>query len=51
MDKDISASEIRKAYLREWRAKNKDRVKQYNERYWQRKAEELQKKSRGGKNA
>lgn len=25
-------------YHREWRAKNKERVKEYNKRYWQRRA-------------
>ena len=38
----ITASEARKAYLKEWRLKNKDRVKQYNEAYWQRKAAQMQ---------
>ena len=30
-------------YAREWRAKNKDRVKANNDRYWARKAEQLAK--------
>ena len=28
------AREARAAYSRKWRAKNKDKVKQANERYW-----------------
>lgn len=32
------AREERNAYLREWRKKNKDKVKKYNEAYWERKA-------------
>ena len=28
----------RNAYAREWRAKNRDKVRQYNETYWERKA-------------
>lgn len=28
----------RNAYLREWRKKNKDKVKEINKRYWERKA-------------
>lgn len=29
----------RNAYAREWRANNRDKVRQYNEDYWTRKAE------------
>lgn len=32
------AREARNAYARAWRAKNRDKVKQYNETYWQKKA-------------
>lgn len=36
------AAEARRAYYRAWRATNKDKVRQYNERYWQRKAEQME---------
>lgn len=36
------AAEARRAYYRAWRAANKDKVRQYNERYWQRKAEQME---------
>lgn len=29
----------RNAYLRDWRANNRDKVRQYNQNYWARKAE------------
>ena len=32
------AREARNAYAREWRARNRDKVKKYNETYWQKKA-------------
>ncbi|EOU1151352.1 hypothetical protein ACSXCW_12530 [Clostridium perfringens] len=32
------AKEERNAYMREWRKKNKDRVKEYNSSYWERKS-------------
>ena len=32
------AREIQRQYLREWRRKNKDKVRKYNEAYWKRKA-------------
>ena len=32
------AREARNAYARAWRAANKDKVRQYNENYWQKKA-------------
>ena len=37
--KDEQARRLQREYLRNWRAKNKDKVKEYNERYWLRKAE------------
>lgn len=38
--KDLSdaAREARNAAARAWRKKNKDRVQEYNRRYWERKA-------------
>lgn len=32
------AREKKNAYLREWRKKNKDKVKEINKRYWEKKA-------------
>ena len=37
----IAAIEARKLYQKKWREKNRDRVRQYNENFWLRKAEEL----------
>lgn len=36
---DEKALELKRAYLREWRKRNKDKVRAQTERYWQRKAE------------
>lgn len=33
-----AAKQARRAYKREWARKNPDRVKQYNENYWNKKA-------------
>jgi len=33
------AAEERKEYFRQWRQKNKDKVKKHNATYWQRRAE------------
>lgn len=33
------AAEIRRAYQKEWRAKNKDKVREYNRRFWEKQAE------------
>jgi hypothetical protein len=33
-------AEERKAYFKEWRAKNKDKVKQHNQNYWRKRAEQ-----------
>lgn len=32
------ALELQRNYQREWRRKNKDKVKKYNKTYWERKA-------------
>ena len=38
--KEQDAARIaRNAYLRDWRANNRDKVRQYNQNYWARKAE------------
>lgn len=34
------AAAARRAYKRKWAKENPDKVKAYNERYWQRKAEQ-----------
>lgn len=43
------AAEARRAYYKRWRAANKDKVKQYNETYWQRKAERMEREAAGDK--
>ena len=35
-----TADAIRKAYYKEWRAKNQDKVKKHISNYWRKKAEE-----------
>lgn len=37
--RENQAREARNAYAREWRARNPEKVKQYNTAYWARKAE------------
>ncbi|WP_459479633.1 hypothetical protein [Clostridium saccharoperbutylacetonicum] len=34
------AKEQRNAYMKEWRAKNKDKVKAAQEKYWEKKSQE-----------
>lgn len=38
----MTAQEAKRNYKREWRAKNRERVRQYDEKYWNGKAEEAQ---------
>lgn len=45
-----AAREAMREYYREWRRNNKDKVHQYNENYWRRRAEKMQKGEDGGKN-
>ncbi len=35
---DRAVIEARRAYQREWRSKNKDKVKEHNRRFWLKKA-------------
>jgi hypothetical protein len=37
-----AAKAARRAYHKEWRAKNKDKVKERNRRYWEKKALEME---------
>lgn len=32
-------AEVRRAYQKAWRAKNKDRIREYNRRFWEKQAE------------
>ena len=41
-----AARESRNAASREWRRKNKERVQEYNRRYWERRAERERKAER-----
>lgn len=36
---DELAREERNAYFRQWRSKNRDKIKEYNASYWKRQAE------------
>ena len=38
MDLSKEAREARNKYMREWRRKNKDKVKKYQKDYWERQA-------------
>ena len=42
---DERAKEARRIYIREWQRQNKDKVKRNQERYWLRKAQELEQRS------
>lgn len=38
---EASAKLARREYMRQWRARNKDKVKAHQERYWENKAKNL----------
>ena len=40
--KVLTADEVKRAYQRAWRAKNREKVKEYNRRYWLRFVEKQQ---------
>lgn len=39
-NQEQAALEARRAYYKEWRAKNRERTKEYARRYWQRRAQQ-----------
>lgn len=41
----------RREYYRQWRAKNKDRVREYNARYWAKRAERTVQERTAGREA
>lgn len=41
MNESPSPKDLQREYLRAWRRKNPDKVKQYNRDYWRRKAKKL----------
>lgn len=41
------AAEARRAYYKRWRAANRDKIREYNSRYWARKAEQLERETNG----
>ena len=41
IDKEEMARQARNEYQREWRKANKDKVKEYNKRYWNKKYKEF----------
>lgn len=43
------AKEARREYLRAWRARNKDKVREANRRYWERRAQREEVKEGHGK--
>ena len=40
---ELKAKELKREYYREWRKNNKDKVKASQDRYWLKKARELEK--------
>lgn len=44
---DEKAKEARRTYMREWRSRNKDKVREANRRYWERRAEKLAEEGKG----
>ena len=47
-DKRNEIQEAKRAYHREWRKRNPERVAKINERYWERKAAEMRSKNAAG---
>lgn len=41
LNDDELAKFMQKEYFRNWRANNKDKIKEYNSKYWKKRAEKL----------
>ena len=46
---NAKASELKREYQRQWRAKNKERVKEYNRKHWEKKAMVAQREAADGR--
>ena len=44
----MTENELRAAYLRQWRAKNKEKTKLYNKNYWAKKLAQLEAEEKEG---
>lgn len=42
LDKQAAIRKARAAYMRDYRKKNPEKIKQYNDAYWERKAKEME---------
>lgn len=42
LSKEEMAREAKRAYMREWNARNKDKVRETQKRYWEKKYKEMQ---------
>ena len=42
------ASAARREYLKQWRKKNPERIRLYQETYWEKKADEMERQDNGG---
>ena len=42
------AKELQREYLRSWRMRNPEKIKEYNQRYWRKKALEMVRENMGG---
>ncbi len=40
-EKNEFVNEIKKSYYKNWRSQNKDKVKQYNSKYWNKRAQKI----------
>ena len=49
MEMSKEATEARKAYQKQWRMENPEKVKRYIRSYWERKAEKARLEAKGGK--
>ncbi len=44
------AAELRREYHRQWRKNHKDKVKEYNQKYWEKRAEKMQREQGAANN-
>lgn len=48
---NITPEEVRRAYLREWKKAHPDKVREYNARYWAKRAERMAQERTAGREA
>lgn len=43
-------TQVKRLYFKDWRQNNKDKIKKYNQKFWQKRIKELEEKNKSSNN-